>query len=141
MDGHAEPVAHSERGGHGRQRHRPRLPTSLHDLLQESFPLIAEDLRVAREGLGITSAVAAERAELDPALYRALEEGSVVRNTENLGLMVPAAQRIGLEEVRFKHVDFSYLDDVQQQYIKVDLSTDEPLTVFLDTLSLDIREL
>ena len=136
MDGQAESVAHSEGCGHGRQGHRPRLRTGLHDLFQESFPLIAEDLRAAREGLGITSSVAPERAELDPALYRALEQGSAARNVESVGLMVSAAKRLGLEEVRF-----SYVDEVQQQHMKVDLSTDGPLVIFLDRLRFDVREL
>ena len=136
MKGHAESVAHGEGDGHGRQGRRSRLPARLHDLLEESFPLIGEDLRAARVRLGITSSVAAERAELNPALYRALEEGSAVRNVENVGLMVSAAKCLGLEEVRF-----SYVDEVQQQYMKVDLSTDGPLVIFLDRLRFDIREL
>ena len=78
----------------------------------------------------------AERAELDPALYRALEEGSAVRNVENVGMMVSAAKCLGLEEVRF-----SYVDEVQQQHMKVDLSTDGPLVIFLDRLRFDVREL
>ena len=80
--------------------------------------------------------MAAERAELDPALYRALEEGSAARNVENVGLMVSAAICLGLEEVRF-----SYVDEVQQQHMKVDLSTDRPLIIFLDRLRFDVREL
>ncbi len=64
---------------------------------------MAEDLRAARVGLNIALAVAAERAELDPAVYRALEDGNVIMN--------------------------------------MDLSTDGPLTIFIDTLGFDIREL
>ena len=96
---------------------------------------MAEDLRVARVGFDITSTVAAERAELDPALYRALEEGNVVRNTENVALMVSAARCMGLDELRF-----SYVDEMQQ-YMKMDLFTDGPLTIFIDTLRFDVREL
>ena len=107
----------------------------LHDLLEEAFPLMAEDLRAARVGLGITSTVAAERAELNPALYRALEEGSAVRNTGNVALMLSAAQRLGMKEVRV-----TYADEVQQ-YMKVYLSTEGSHAVFLDTLRLDVREL
>ena len=121
--------------GHRRQGHHPRAPIGLHDFLDEAFPLMAEDLRAARVGLDITSTVAAECAELDPALYRALEEGNVVRNTENVAMMVSAARCMGLEELRF-----SYVDELQQ-YMKLDLSTDGPLTVFIDTLHLDVREL
>ena len=114
----------------------PRLPTGLNDLLQESFPLLAEDLRAARERLGISSSVAADCAELDPAIYRALEEGTCPRDVDNVGLMVSAAQSLGLEEVRF-----SYVDDVQHQYIKLDLSTDGPFVIFLDRLRFDVSEL
>ena len=96
---------------------------------------MAEDLRAAREGLGITSTVAAGRAELDLALYRALEEGCAVRNTDNVALMMSAAQRLGMKEVRV-----TYADEVQQ-YMKVDLSAEGPLTVFLDTLRLDVQGL
>ncbi len=105
------------------------------DLIEEAFPLMAEDLRATRVGLGIASKVAAQRAELDPAFYRALEEGSAARNADNLGLIVSASRRLGMKEVRF-----TYLDAVQD-YIKVDLSTDGPPIIFFDTLRLDVREL
>ena len=42
---------------------------------------------------------------------------------------------MGLEELRF-----SYVDELQQ-YMKMDLSTDGPLTIFIDTLGFDVREL
>ena len=135
MDRPADSKPSSEGVGNGRQGHHPRAPIGLHDFLEDAFPLLAEDLRAARVGLDITSTVAAERAELDPALYRALEEGNVVRNTENVALMVSAARFMGLEELRF-----SYVDELQQ-YMKVDLSTDGPLTVFIDTLHVDVQEL
>ena len=112
------------------------MPTGLHDFLEEAFPLLAEDLLAARVGLDIASTVAAERAELDPAVYRALEEGNVIRNTENMALMVSAAKGLGLEEVRF-----SYVEEVQQQYMKIDLSVERPLTIFLEILRFDVREL
>ncbi len=111
------------------------MPIGWHDLIDKAFPLMAEDLRAARVGLGITSTVAAECAELDPALYRALEEGSAVRNADNVGSMMSAFRCLGLEEVRF-----SYVDDMQQ-YIKVDLSTDGSPIIFVDTLRLDVRDL
>lgn len=141
MYDHADLLAHNEGNDYARGAHRSPLPTSLHGLLAESFPLLAEDLRAARVGLGITSTRAAELAELDPALYLALEEGTAVGNVENVGLMVSAAKCLGLKEVRFSHLDLSYLYKAQQQYLKVDLSTDRPLTIFLDTLRLDVREL
>ena len=135
MGGPAESIVPSEGSGHGRQGYRSLVPIGLDDLLEEAFRLMAEDLRAARVGLGITSTVAAERADIDPALYRALEEGNVVRNADNADLMVSAAQCLGREEVRF-----SFVDEVQQ-YMKIDLSTDGPLTIFVDTLRLDIRDL
>ena len=131
----ADSMVPSEGVGHGRQGHHPQLPTGLHDFLEEAFPLMAEDLRAARVGLNIALAVAAERAELDPAVYRALEDGNVIRNTENVALMVSAARSMGVEELRF-----SYVDEMQQ-YMKMDLSTDGPLTIFIDTLGFDVRDL
>ena len=110
-------------------------PIGLQDLLDEAIPLMAEDLRAGRARLRITLDVAADRAEMDPAVYLALEEGSVVRNVENAGLMVSAAKGLGLEEVRV-----SYVEEVQQQYMKVDLSVEGPPTIFLDTLRYDVRE-
>ena len=111
-------------------------PQGCHDFLEEAVPLLAEDLLAARVGLDIASTVAAKRAELDPAVYRALEEGNVIRNTENMALMVSAAKGLGLEEVRF-----SYTEEVQQLYMKIDLSVERPLTIFLDTLRFDVQEL
>ena len=130
----AEFIVPSEGEGHGGQRHKSLVPIGLHDLLEEALPLIAEDLRLARVRLGITSAEAAERAELDPALYCELEEGSVLRNTDNVGLMMSASRCLGMEEVRF-----SYVDEVKQ-YMKVNLSMDGPLIIFIDTLRLNVRE-
>ena len=83
LDRPADSMAPSEGVGNGRQGHHPRVPTGVHDFLEEAFPLLAEDFRAARVGLDITSTVAAERAELDPAVYRALEEAmsSGIRKT------------------------------------------------------------
>ena len=50
--------------------------------------------------------------------------------------MVSAAKCLGLEELRF-----SYVCEIQQQYMKVDLSADGPLVIFLDRLRFDVREL
>lgn len=111
------------------------MAIGLDELLEEALPLVGEDLRAARTELGISSTVAAERAKLDPDLYRALEAGDVVRNRDSVALMVSAAERLGLKAVRF-----SYVDEVEQ-YMKVDLSTGGPLTVFVDTLRLDAGEL
>ena len=135
MGSAADSILPAEGAGHDRQGHQSIVRKELDDLFGEAFPLMAEDLRAASAGLGVTSTVAAERAEFDLALYRALEEGSVVRNVDNVGLMVSAARCLGLEEMRF-----SYVDEIQQ-YIKVDLSADGPLTIFVDTLRLDARDL
>lgn len=107
----------------------------LTDLFEEAIPLLAEDLRTARVGLGITPAVAAERAELGPVLYRALEQGSFARNLDNVNLMLTAARRLGMKDARV-----TYIDEVQQ-YMKVDLSKEGPLTIFVDTLRLNARDL
>ena len=138
MDGHAESVSHGEGDIHDRRGLWPRVPSGLHELLEESFPLIAEDLRAATVEHGITSKVAAECAGIDPALYRRLEEGSAVRSSENLGLMLSAAESLGLKEVRF-----SFVHEVQQQCLKLELPlpTDGPLVLFLDKLRYDVQEL
>ena len=135
MDDPAESIVHSEVDSQGSQGHQSPGPTGLHDLLEEAFPLLAAALRVARVGLGISSTLAAQRVGLNLAEYSALERGSVARNTENVALMVLAARRMGLEELRF-----SYVDELKQ-YMKVDLSTDGPLTIFIDTLRLDVADL
>ena len=72
------------------------MPARLRDLLDEAFPLMAEDLRSVRLGLRITSTTAAERAGLDLAVYRALEEGNVERAQENVGTMMAASQVLGI---------------------------------------------
>ena len=58
-----------------------------------------------------------------------------MRDVENLAVMMAASRRLGLQEVRF-----SYVDELQQ-FMKVDLSTDGPLVIFLDSVRLDVREL
>ena len=135
MGGPTESLVPSGGRGHGRRGYRSQVPIGLRDLLDEAFRLMSEDLRATRAGLGISSTVAAERAELDPDLYRSLEEGNVVINADSADLMVTAAQALGREEVRFSFVDAA------QQYMKLDLSTDGPLTAFVDTLRLGIGDL
>ena len=107
----------------------------LRELLEGAVPLLAEDLRLAREELGISSKVAAKRAGLEPAVYRVLEEGEAERNVDNAVLMVLAARGLGLNELRFAYVD------EQLKHIKVDYSVDGRATVFVDTLRMDAREL
>ena len=125
----------SEGVGHGFQGHHPQVPIWWHDLLDEAVTLLAEALRTARAGLGITSTVVAQRVGLGPAEYGALEQGNVAMNTENVALMVSAARCMGLEELRI-----TYIQEVQQ-YMKVDLSTDGLLVVFVDALRFDVPEL
>ena len=78
---------------------------------------------------------AAERAGLDRQRYLALEGGSVDRTTDSANLMLTTARAFGLEEIRV-----AYVDEVMQ-YMKLDLSSDAPPTIFVDTLQLDVREL
>ena len=96
---------------------------------------MGEDLLAARMELGISPRVAAERAELDPGVYCALEAGRVEGNSDGVDLVLSTAKRLGLAEVRF-----SYIDEVHQS-MKVDLATDAPTTVFVDSLSVGVAEL
>ena len=137
LSGNKEAVVPSKVEGRDNQGNRPiEKMRGWGEFLEGASPLIAEDLRAARIQLGITSRMAAERANINPELYLALEEGSAGKNLENLDLLSLAAMRLGLEELRI-----CFVEEVQQQYLKIDLSTDGPPTFFLDTLSLDIREL
>ena len=136
MGSPGESIVSSEGGGDGNQGRRSLVPERLSNFLEEMLPLMAEDLRSARIGLGITPAVAAERAELDPDFYGLLEAGNVARNKENVDLMLSTAQFLGMKELRC-----SYAYEAQQQYMKLDLSTEGPLTLFVDTLRFDAREL
>ena len=81
------------------------------------------------------SATAAERCDLDLAVYRSLEEVSIARTPESLDIMMSASRCLGLKEVRF-----SYISELGQ-YMKVDLSQDCPLTIFLDSIRVDVGEL
>ena len=74
------------------------------DLLGEALLLMAEDLHAARLGLRVASATAAERCGLGLAVYRALEEGRIGSDPENLGIMLSASQCLGLEQVRWSYV-------------------------------------
>ena len=107
----------------------------LDELLEEAIPLIAEDLREARARSGITSAMAAKRGLLRFARCRALESGRARRTKYNVASMISLARRLGLQSVRVSYVD------VIRQHMKVDLSTDGPLTIFVDALDADFEEL
>ena len=107
----------------------------LPELLEEAIPLIAEDLKENRVRLGITSASAAKRAQLGVFRYRALENGSVPKTTHNVAQMISAARRLGLHSIRM-----SYVDEIVQ-HMRIDLTADGTLTIFIDTLDSDIRRL
>ena len=107
----------------------------LDEFLEEMIPLIAEDLRTARARLGITSARAAKRARLDAARSRALEKGAVQRSQHTIALMVSVARSLSLKSIRA-----SYADEIGQ-YMRIDLSTDRPLTTFVDNLEVDVTQL
>lgn len=104
------------------------------DLLDEALPLMAEDLHAARLGLRIASATAAERCGLGLAVYRVLEEGRIGSDPENLGIMLSASRCLGLEQVRW-----SYVGELGQ-YIKMGLSADGPLEIFVDSLEIGVGE-
>ena len=108
---------------------------TLHDAYEEMIPLIADDLRAARIGLGLTLSNAAERAGVDLALYRDFEEGRIVEDPEYANQMRLAARRLGMKELRVAYVE------EMDHFIKVDLATDGPITIFVDTLRLDVDEL
>ena len=113
-----------------------RVTTPIPDeLLEEAIPLIAEDLREARVRSGMTSSMAAKRGLLRVDRYRTLESGRARRTKYNVTSMISLARRLGLQSVRVSYVDFI------RQHIKVDLSTDGPLTIFVDTLGADFEEL
>ena len=107
----------------------------LNEFLEEAIQLLAEDVRAASEGLGITSARAAKRARLDPARYRALERGDVVRSRHNAAELVSVGRRLGLESVCASYVEET------GHYMRIDLSMDGPLTVFIDSLESDFADL
>ena len=107
-------------------------------LTKESIRLVAEDLRAARAGLGITLGQAARRTGVAAARYRALEKGSVPSSQYNLRKLVSVCRRLDMESVRV-----AYLEEIGQ-YANVDLSRDawrEPATAFLDVLEANVAEL
>ena len=111
------------------------VPYDMDQLLEEAIPLIAQDLRSARIGLGITSARAAKRAGVSWNRYRQFETGKVHRRKESVVAMISAADSLGLETVRMSYVDF--LDE----YLQVGVAHDEPPTMFIDALDSNIAEL
>ena len=106
--------------------------------IEETIRLVAEDLRAARAGLGITSGQAARRAGVAAARYRALEKGLVPNSQHFLHKLVSVCRRLDMESVRV-----AYVEQIGQ-YVNIDLSRGarrEPLTAFLDVLEADVAEL
>ena len=105
------------------------------ELPEEAVPLIADDLKSARTGLGITSARAAKLAGISWSRYRALETGQVRKSNRSVAKMVEVARSLGLESVRISYVD------IIDQYARVSVAKDEPPTIFFDALDSPITEL
>lgn len=101
----------------------------------EMFTLAAEDIRDARNRLGVSVELAAASACLEPCVYRAIEEGTTSANATNWNRMWLAARRLGLKELRISHVE--EFDD----YMKLDISRRVPTTIFVDTWDVDIKRL
>ena len=96
---------------------------------------MAEDVRAFRKRLSMTSARAAKQSRVSPSRYRALERGKVPRSPHSSWEFVTVARRLGMESIRA-----SYADEIGQ-YIKIDLSVEGPLTVFVDALESDFTGL
>ena len=105
------------------------------ELIEEAIPLIAEDLKSARTGLGITSIKAAKRAGISWSRYRDLETGRVQKSKRSVATMVEVARSLGLESVRMSYVD------IIDQYVRVGIAKNEPHTIFFDALDSPITEL
>ena len=101
----------------------------------EVATLVAEDIRDARNRLGVSVNLAAASASLEPCVYRAIEEGTHSADAMNWDGMRLAARRLGLKELRL-----SYVEDLDC-YMKLDISSRGPRTTFVDTLDLDIKKL
>ena len=113
---------------------RPNSQTETRPTLR----LVAEDLRVARARLGITSAEAARRAGVAAARYRALEKDRVPGNPHNLRELVAVCRRLDMGSVRVARVDEI------GQHVHVDLSRaawKEPVTAFIERLETDVAKL
>ena len=101
----------------------------------EVATLVAEDIRAARNRLGVSVNLAAASASLEPRVYRAIEEGTHSADAMNWERTRLAARRLGLKELRL-----SYVEDLDC-YMKLDISGRGPRTTFVDTLGLDIKKL
>ena len=110
-------------------------PMDLHPFLQEAIPLLAEDLKENRLRLGMTSASAAQRAQVGLFRYRALENGTVPKTTHNANQLITVAQRLGLDSVRM-----SYVDEFDQ-YMRVSITHDGAFTIFVDALDSQVGQL
>ena len=106
-----------------------------HALAAEAAPLIGEDLRNARERLGITSAAAAKKARISWPLYRRIENGKALGHASALASVISAARSLGLDSVRMCRIE--ELDE----YVRYDLTEDQPFTLFTDSFSCSLSEL
>ena len=112
-----------------------KMSKNTDQFIEGAIPLIAEDLRNSRARLGITSAKAAKRAGINASRYRMLESGRAHRNKPNVAAIISAAGRLGLESVRVCYADFI------DQYIRVVVVENGPLTIFFDTLDSSVAQL
>ena len=99
------------------------------------FTLAAEDIRAARNRLGISVNLAAASASLEPCVYRAIEEGTSSADETNWSRMWLIARRLGLKELRLSYFEES------DSYLKWDISKSEIATIFIDTWHWDIEKL
>ena len=111
------------------------MSQDMDQLLEEAIPLIAEDLRIARARLGITSARAAKRAGMSCSRYRLLESGRMRRSRQTFAAMISVAGHLGLESVRV-----SYMGSIDQ-HMRVGVARNEPVRIYFDTLDSNIAQL
>ena len=104
----------------------------------QAIRLVAQDLRAARERIGITSNRAARRAGLAATYYRALEKADVPKTDHVLRKLVSVCQRMDMASARI-----AYIDEIDQ-YLNLDLSSDPSsgrIIVFRDTLEANAARL
>lgn len=103
--------------------------------MDEAITLIAEDIRNARIGLGVSVKIAAASAKLEPCVYRAIEEGTLSADEMAWDNVWLAARRLGLSELRLSHdADYDF-------YRKLDISQRGPLTAFIDAVLWNFEKL
>ncbi len=108
---------------------------NLEEFREEAIPLMAEDIRMERRRLGMTSARAAKQIGLSASRYWAVEKGRGPRTEHAVNSMLSAAQRLGLESVRLTHVP------EVDKFISVALSHGKQYTCFINSLDGRLSEL